>query len=156
MINQTHDPHAATPTLHAGVPLAQARVAMIMLHGRGSSADDILGLAEPLVAADVAYLAPQAAANTWYPYRFVAPVASNEPWLSSALARIDGLLAHVAAAGIPAERTILLGFSQGACLTLEYAARNPQRYGGIAGLSGALIENGDTHRSYSGSLAGTP
>ncbi|HMP40782.1 MAG TPA: hypothetical protein PKA05_10415, partial [Roseiflexaceae bacterium] len=83
MINQTHDPHAAAAAVHAGVPLAQARVAMIMLHGRGSSADDILGLAEPLVAADVAYLAPQAAANTWYPYRFVAPVASNEPWLSS-------------------------------------------------------------------------
>ena len=108
-------------------------------------------------AADgVAYLAPQAANNTWYPNRFIAPVASNEPWLSSALASLDDVLQTVAAAGISAERTVLLGFSQGGCLALEYAARNPQRYGAIVGLSAGLIENGDKPRAYSGTLAGTP
>jgi predicted esterase len=127
-----------------------------MIHGRGATAADILSLADEFDAPDLAYLAPQAAGGQWYPNRFIAPVASNEPWLSSALAVVGEVLAHVAGAGIPAERTLLLGFSQGACLTLEYAARNPRRYGGLIGLSGALIENGDQPRDYSGSLDGTP
>lgn len=150
------DPHAGQPVLARGAPLAQARAAMVLLHGRGASAGDILTIADELEAPDVAFLAPQAAGYTWYPNRFIEPVARNEPWLSSALGLVGGLMARVAEAGIPAERTLVLGFSQGACLTLEYVARNPRRYGGVAGLSGALIENGDAPRSYEGSLAGTP
>jgi predicted esterase len=148
--------HAGRPILHAGVLLEQARVAMLLVHGRGGSADDIISLAGPLQAPDVAYFAPQAANNTWYPNRFIAPVATNEPWLTYALELLGALLGHIADGGVPPERTILLGFSQGACLTVEYAARNPQRYGGVAVLSGALIENGDAPREYAGSLAGTP
>lgn len=151
----TNNPHYGQPVLATGAPLAQARAAMVMVHGRGASAEDILSLAAEFGAADVAYLAPQAANSTWYPNRFTAPLAQNEPWFSSAIATLDRLLEHVAAA-IPAERTILLGFSQGACLTLEYAARHPQRYGGVVALSGALIENGDQPRAYDGSLNGTP
>jgi len=148
--------HRGQPVLTVGVPLAEAQAAMIMVHGRGASAHDILLLAQEWRADGVAYLAPQAADNTWYPNRFIAPVATNEPWLSSALASLDDVLQTVAAAGISAERTVLLGFSQGGCLALEYAARNPQRYGAIVGLSAGLIENGDKPRSYSGTLAGTP
>lgn len=142
-------------TLHSGAPLETARAATIMLHGRGASAEDILGIAGELSLPDMAYLAPQANGGQWYPQRFTAPLAANEPWLSDALAAIAELLAHLAAAGIPAERTALLGFSQGACLALEYAARNPQRYLGVAGLSGALIGE-RTRTDYPGSLAGTP
>jgi predicted esterase len=148
--------HRGQPVLTAGAPLAQAKAAMVMVHGRGASARDILLLAEEWNASDVAYLAPQAVNNTWYPNRFIAPVATNEPWLSSALASLDDVLQTVASAGIGAERTVLLGFSQGGCLALEFAARNPRRYGAIVGLSAGLIENGDKPRTYSGSLAGTP
>src|SRR5687767_9534787 len=155
MTNQAH-PHQGQPVYARGASLESASVAMIMIHGRGATAADILSLADEFDAADVAYLAPQAAGGQWYPNRFIAPVATNEPWLSSALAVVGDALAHVAGAGIPAERTLLLGFSQGACLTLEYAARNPRRYGGLIGLSGALIENGDQPRDYTGSLDGTP
>jgi predicted esterase len=129
---------------------------MIMLHGRGASAQDILALVPEWRASEVAFLAPQAANNTWYPNRFIAPIASNEPWLTSALQIVAGLLDQVSAAGIPGGRTMLLGFSQGACLALEFAARFPRRYGGVIGLSGALIENGDRPRAYTGDLAGTP
>lgn len=148
--------HRGLPLVAAGAPLAQAQVAMVMVHGRGASARDILMLAQEWHAVDVAYLAPQAANGTWYPNRFVAPVATNEPWLSSALECVGDVLQQIAAAGIAAERTLLLGFSQGGCLALEYAARHPQRYGGVVSLSAGLIENGDKPRSYSGSLAGTP
>jgi phospholipase/carboxylesterase len=148
--------HRGLPVLAAGAPLAQARVAMVMVHGRGASARDILILAQEWQLAEIAYLAPQAANGTWYPNRFVAPVAANEPWLSSALACVGDVLLQVASAGIAEERTLLLGFSQGGCLALEYAARHPQRYGGVVGLSAGLIENGDEPRSYAGSLAGTP
>jgi predicted esterase len=129
---------------------------MVMLHGRGASASDVLSLANEFQTTDVAYLAPQAAGSTWYPNRFSAPVVSNEPWLTSALGVVAGALSLVAAAGIPVERTLLLGFSQGACLALEYAARNPKHYGGMIGLSGALIENGDEPRVYQGTLDRTP
>jgi predicted esterase len=156
MSRQGDGMHRGNPVLSAGVPLAQARAAVIMVHGRGASARDILMLAQELQTEDVAYLAPQAANSTWYPNRFVAPVASNEPWLSSALAAVGDLLARVADGGIGPERTVLLGFSQGACLALEYAARHPQRYGALVGLSGGLIENGDQPRIYTGSLEGTP
>jgi phospholipase/carboxylesterase len=149
-------PHHSQPILTAGVPLGSAQAAMVLAHGRGATAADILELAAELARPDIAYLAPQAAGNAWYPNRFLEPIASNEPWLSSALATFAQVLAQVAAAGIPAERTMLLGFSQGACLLLEFVARHARRYGGMVGLSGGLIGPDDTPRDYPGSLAGTP
>jgi phospholipase/carboxylesterase len=149
-------PHDGQPVKTAGVPLASAQAAMIMLHGRGARAEDILTLVPELNQPGFAYLAPQAEAGSWYPYRFTEPTQKNEPWLSAALGVIDKMLLTVSEAGIPAERTILLGFSQGACLMLEYAARHARRYGGLAGLSGGLIGPDDTPRNYPGSLAGTP
>ena len=149
-------PHRGQPVRFAGRPLERARAVMLMLHGRGARAEDILSLADEFAQPEFAYLAPQAADNTWYPNRFLAPVEENEPWLSSALDFIGSVLNQILAAGIPYERTILLGFSQGACLTLEFAARNARRYGGVVGLSGALIGPDDAPRDDKGSLAGTP
>lgn len=150
------DSHQGQPVLQAGLSLEQAHKAMIMIHGRGASAQDILTLVPELNQPDFAYLAPQAANYTWYPNRFMEPIASNEPWLSSALALVGSLIDRVSMAGIPLERTMLLGFSQGACLTLEFVARNARRYGGVAGLSGGLIGPDDTPRDYPGNLNGTP
>jgi len=144
------------PVLFMGEPLGQARAAMVMVHGRGATAEDILELAVELNRTGFAYLAPQAANNSWYPQSFLAPIASNEPWLSSALDRLSTVLQRVEEGGIPRERTILLGFSQGACLALEFAARHAQRYGGIAALSGGLIGPDGTPRDYPGSFGGTP
>jgi phospholipase/carboxylesterase len=149
-------PHQGQPLLTAGEALEKARAAMIMIHGRGASAEDILELAAELKQPRFAFLAPQASGHTWYPNSFLAPIASNEPGLSSGLAVIAALLERLAGAGIPAERTMLLGFSQGACLMLEFAARNARRYGGVVGLSGGLIGPDGTPRDYAGSLAGTP
>ncbi len=154
--NRPTDPHAQTPVMVAGESLASARAALVMVHGRGASAEDILSLADVLDVAGYALLAPQAAGFQWYPYPFTAPTEQNEPYLSSALTKVGSVLAQVADAGIPLERTVLLGFSQGACLSLEYAARNAQRYGGVAGLSGALIGPDGAPRDYPGSLAGVP
>jgi predicted esterase len=150
------NPHEGQPVLGYGAPLEGARAAMVMLHGRGANARDILGLAYALDRPDVAYLAPDAAGNTWYPYSFLAPIPQNEPWLSSALAFVGRTVEQVRAAGVPTERMILLGFSQGACLTLEFVARNARRYGGVAALTGGLIGPDGTPRDYAGSLAGTP
>jgi len=149
-------PHRGRPVFMAGKPIAEAKVAMILLHGRGADADDILGLAEEFAQTEIAYIAPTAASNSWYPNSFLVPFARNEPWLSSALAAVASLLTQVAAAGIPAERTVLLGFSQGACLTLESVARHAHRYGAAIALSGALIGPEDAPRDYTGSLDGTP
>ena len=149
-------PHQGQPLLVAGESLEKARAAMIMVHGRGASAEDILGLSADLKQPGFVYLAPQAAGYSWYPNSFLAPIASNEPGLSSGLAVIASILEQLAGAGIPAERTIVLGFSQGACLSLEFVARNARHYGGVAGLSGGLIGPDDTPRNYAGSLAGTP
>ena len=140
----------------AGEPLEVAKAAMLMVHGRGASAEDILSLAEHLDVSRFAYLAPQASNNTWFPNSFRGPIADNEPWLSSALAFMDEVYAMITKAGIAPEKTMVLGFSQGACLTLEFATRHTQRYGGLVGLSGALIGPEDALRDYSGSLAGTP
>lgn len=148
--------HQSHSIVVAGTPIASADLAMIMLHGRGATAESILALANELKANRVAYLAPQAAGNSWYPNRFIAPIASNQPWLDSALETLSQLFVQVSKAGIPTERTIILGFSQGACLSLEFAARNPRRYGAVIALSGALIEQGDQAREYDGSLLGTP
>jgi len=139
-----------------GADLAGAPAAVVLVHGRGATAQDILTLVPEFDRPDLAYLAPQAAGNTWYPFPFMQPLERNEPWLSSALARLGSLMAEIAAAGMSPERTVLLGFSQGACLALEYAARHAQRYGGLAGLSGGLIGPDGTSRDYPGSLAGTP
>lgn len=149
-------PHEGQPVAFAGEPLDRAPAAMIMLHGRGATSQDILSLVPLLAQPHFAYLAPQASGNTWYPNRYLAPIADNEPWLSSALAFVDQVLGQVERAGIPPERTMLLGFSQGACLTLEFAARHARRYGGVAGLTGALIGPEDTPRNYPGALDGTP
>jgi predicted esterase len=149
-------PHHGQPVRAAGASLDRARAAMLMVHGRGARAEDILSLADEFALPEFAYLAPQAAGNTWYPNRFLVPMEENEPWLSSALEFVGDVLNQITSAGIPPERTILLGFSQGACLTLEFAARNARRYGGVVGLSGALIGPPGTPRNYEGSLAGTP
>ncbi len=149
-------PHRDRPVLTLGSQLAQAKSAMIMLHGRGANAQDILELAGEFQQAGTIYIAPSAANDTWYPNSFLAPLSSNEPWLSSALSAIASLLTQTKEAGIPAERTILLGFSQGACLTLEFVARNTRRYGGVIALSGGLIGPEGTPRDYTGSLAGSP
>ena len=152
----SQNPHYGQPVQTSGEPLGRARAAMLMVHGRGARAEDILTLAGPLALPGFTFLAPQAAGNTWYPNRFLEPVEQNEPWLSSALGRLGDLLEQIRRNGVPYERTILLGFSQGACLALEFAARNARRYGGIAGLSGALIGAPDAPRQDSGALAGTP
>ena len=148
-------PHDGQPVLLAGEPLEQAAAAMILLHGRGASAHDIMTIATEVADPDFAYLAPEAAGNAWYPNRFMEPLDSNEPWLSSALETVGRVLALVEE-HIPAESVILLGFSQGACLTLEFAARAARRCGGLIGLSGGLIGPDDTPRDYAGSLDGTP
>ena len=154
--NVPEDPHQAQTVRLAGAPLDRAKCAMLMVHGRGARAEDILTLADQLNQPDFAYLAPQAAGQTWYPNRFLVPIAENEPWLASALSFVERVFVEINDAGIPSERIILLGFSQGACLTLEYAARNARRYGGIVGLSGALIGPDGTPRNYEGSLMRTP
>ena len=148
-------PHDGQPVLFAGEPLEKAAAAMILLHGRGASAHDIMTIAAEVADPDFAYLAPEAAGNAWYPNRFMEPLESNEPWLSSALETVGRVLGLVEEK-LPAQSVILLGFSQGACLALEYAARNARRYGGLVGLSGGLIGPDDTPRDYPGSLAGTP
>lgn len=152
--------HQTQPVYATGTALDQADAALIMIHGRGASASDILSLTQELDITGYACLAPQAAGGQWYPYRFIEPVEKNEPYLTSALETVDGVVNHVVQTGIPREKIIVLGFSQGACLALEYAARKanqfPQRYGGVVALSGALIMNGDRPRDYTGSLEGTP
>jgi len=148
--------HQGQPVLRAGAPLERAKAAMIMVHGRGATAESILTLAPEFDQPEFAYLAPQAAGNTWYPYSFMSPIPNNEPGISSGMAALAAVLAAVQAAGIPAERTILLGFSQGACLAAEFGARNARRYGGLIALSGGLIGPDGTPRDYAGSLDGTP
>ena len=150
------DPHANQPVLQAGAPIAAARLVAIMLHGRGASAEDILGLAGEFSVPDVAYLAPQAAGHTWYPYSFLMPIERNEPSLTSALRLIETLLASAGAQGFPPEKVALMGFSQGACLSLEFAARHAQRFAAIAAFSGGLIGPPGTPRDYPGSFGGTP
>ena len=150
------DPHRGQPVLTFGAPIAGARVAMIMVHGRGASAEDMAGLAAELRTTEIAFLAPQAAGRTWYPYSFLSPIEENEPGITSGLTVIAGLIDHLVAQQVPHERIALLGFSQGACLALEFAARHPRRYQAVVGLSGGLIGPPGTPRDYPGTLAGTP
>jgi predicted esterase len=149
-------PHGGQPVIQAGAALQGARSAMVLVHGRGDGASGILQLADAFAVPGMAYLAPQASGNTWYPNRFLAPIPSNEPWLSSALAGLTNLLSQIEAAGVPPMHTVLLGFSQGACLALEFAVRNPRRYGALVGLSGGLIGPPGTVWPQTGSLEGTP
>ena len=141
--------------MQGGEPLASARAAMILLHGRGASAEDIMTIASEVQQPGWAYLAPQAAGSAWYPNPFTAPLERNEPYLSAALDMLSNLVGRVEAT-VPAQRLILLGFSQGACLTLEWAARHARRYGAVVGLSGGLIGPDGTPRDYPGSVEGTP
>lgn len=154
--DQIEGPHQGQPVLATGEPLETARAAMIMVHGRGATAESILELATDFKRPGFIYLAPQAAHYSWYPNSFLAPTDSNEPGLSSGLAVIATLLEQLAQAGIALEKTILLGFSQGACLSLEFVARHARRYGGVVGLSGGLIGPDSTPRNYPGSFEGTP
>ncbi len=149
-------PHGGRPILATGAALDEARGAVVMLHGRGGSAEDILSLSAYVRQADLAFLAPAAAGNVWYPQRFLEPRAVNAPYLGAALETVGNILADLNAAGLPDERIVLLGFSQGACLALETAARRPARYGGVVALSGGLIGADAELWQGDARLAGTP
>jgi predicted esterase len=150
------DPHRGQPVLRAGADFGAAKAAMIMLHGRGADAADILGLSDVIGHKDIVYIAPEAAGHSWYPYSFLAPVTRNEPGRSSALGVISLLVRTLGEAKLPPEKIAILGFSQGACLATEFVARSPRRYGGVFALSGGLIGETIAPKDYSGSLDGTP
>lgn len=156
MVTDPLDPHAAAAVHISGSPLATARLAIVAIHGRGATAADIAGLAAEVAPPRSAIVAPEAVGNTWYPCRFMEPRERNEPWLSSALALVGRIVEEVETAGVPAERIALLGFSQGACLVSDFAARRPRRYGGLLVLSGGLVGPPGSRFAYEGSLAGTP
>lgn len=156
MMAAVSDPHAGQRVLRSGPAPRDARLVAILLHGRGASAEDILSLADRFSATDIAYVAPQATGSTWYPYSFLAPIAQNEPWLGSALRVLAGLVEDLDQQGIRAERLVMMGFSQGACLTLEFAARHARRYAAVAAFTGGLIGPAGTSWDYPGDFAGTP
>ena len=139
-----------------GKSLQDAEKALVMLHGRGADARDILGLAPRLNVNDFALLAPQATNHVWYPYSFLAKPEENEPWLSSALDLLKEVVNDISEQGIAKENIYLLGFSQGACLALEFAARNASRYGGVAAFTGGLIGDRINRDNYSGDFNGMP
>jgi predicted esterase len=148
--------HSGQPVLTHGAPLGKARAAMIMIHGRGATAYDILSLSTYLTQEHVAFMAPQAANSVWYPLPFTQPLANNEPWYGSTMSVVDGLVGQALAAGIPAEKVMLLGFSQGAVTVLEYALRHPRRYCGVIGLSGSLMVDTQAAPPTGAGLAQTP
>jgi phospholipase/carboxylesterase len=133
------DPHGNGEVLHFGAPLNQSKLAVVLLHGRGGSADEILGLGHAIGEPGVAYLAPQAKGHTWYPQSFLAPRQVNEPFLSSALAKVNAVVRSIEEAGVPRDRIVIGGFSQGACLSTEFVKSFPARYGGLIALTGGLI-----------------
>jgi len=149
-------PHANEPLLLGGAPLEHAPLALVLVHGRGGSAEGMMPIARAAGAVDAAWIAPRAAGNSWYPHRFLSPFAHNEPHLSSAIDAIDRAVQAAVAAGVDPERVLLVGFSQGACLSIEYALRHARRYGGVAALAGAML--GDEHdvRLADGDLCKTP
>lgn len=151
-----NDPHGDQPVRAVGASLEQAAAAVILLHGRGASAEDILGLATEMYDERVAYLAPQAADHRWYPLSFMAPIKDNEPWLSSALAKVGSIVKQAVDAGVSLEHIFICGFSQGGCLSAEFAARNPARYGGVISLTGGLIGPPDIDLRHPGNFAGMP
>ena len=150
--------HETQEVVRAGKSLEEADAAIIVIHGRGATAQSMIPLAQALNAESIAVLAPQAANYEWYPQRFTAPKEQNEPYLGSALTMLEQLVQEVENSGIPKDRLILSGFSQGACLTSEFAAQNPVRYGGLLIFSGGLIGDGPSapRESYQGSLDSTP
>jgi phospholipase/carboxylesterase len=148
--------HGGQPVVEAGAPLGTGPGAVIMVHGRGAAPDNILDLVPHLTHPELTYLAPTAADRTWYPHSFMTAIAANEPWLSSALATLASLVARIEAAGVPRARIVLLGFSQGACLSSEFAVRHPARYGGVIALSGGLIGPPGTEWPAQGDFGGTP
>lgn len=152
----TRDPHAREQALLGGAPLQQAPYALVLVHGRGGTADGMLPIARAAGAVDGAWIAPRAAGGSWYPHRFLDAFAANAPYLESALAAVHRGVQLAVSAGISHERIVLVGFSQGACLSLEYVARHGRRYGGVAALAGALIGDDRDVRQDQGDLAGTP
>ncbi len=153
--NNINGPHEDQPVFYKGKKLETADAAMIMVHGRGATAESILTLANEFNVDGIAYLAPQANMNTWYPYSFLAPIEINEPGITSGLELIDSIVNDLLSKGFSMDKIFLLGFSQGACLSLEYAARNPANFGGVFGLSGGLIGPTGTPRNYKGSFNGS-
>lgn len=149
-------PHLTQPVYSTGAKLEEASGALILLHGRGATAADILSLSTYLDFAQLAYLAPQAEGYTWYPNRFLAPTDQNEPYLSAALSKIDALVKEVETHEIPVEKIFLGGFSQGACLASEYVIRNPRPYGGLLVFSGGFIGPLGMQRQPNGDLQGMP
>jgi phospholipase/carboxylesterase len=139
-----------------GRPLAEASGAVILLHGRGGSAEDILSLANEFCLPELAYLAPEAPGNSWYPNSFLAPRAQNEPWLTSSLHKVEATLQMAHDAGISSERIVIGGFSQGACLATEFVASHPRRYAGLIAFTGGLIGPPGADLTHTGNLAGTP
>lgn len=139
-----------------GKELTATSKVLIMLHGRGGSAEDILSFASHLDVKDFTLFAPEATNNSWYPYSFLAPPSQNEPWLSSALQLLKDLLNEIISKGVPAENIYFTGFSQGACLTLEFIARNAKKYGGVAAFTGGLIGDKIYKENYNGDFVGTP
>ena len=152
----TADPHAEQKVIAAGTPLAQAAGTLILLHGRGSNAEDILGLGQAIAPSGWALLAPQAAGNTWYPLSFLAPREQNEPYLSSALNKVRAVVEAALTESLHPEKVAIAGFSQGACLATEFVGRNPRRYGALLGFTGGLIGPPDEPLTLTGDLAGTP
>lgn len=149
-------PHQPSALLQEGVPIEDAKAVMILVHGRGASAESMLPLAGAIAIGETCYIAPQAAGFTWYPYSFLSPAEQNEPGLSSGLQKIHDLVEQVTAAGLPHHQILLAGFSQGACLVSEYVARHPQTFGGVIAWSGGLIGDRVDPALYSGSLEQTP
>ncbi len=150
------DPHGNQPVINTGKKPGEARAVMIMIHGRGATAESIISLSGEIKVDDTAYLAPQANNYTWYPYSFLSPIEMNEPGITSGLRLIDSMIEGLLKSGLASERIFLLGFSQGACLSLEYAARNPRRFGGVIGLSGGLIGPPGSKWNDKGDFKGTP
>lgn len=149
------DPHADQPIETAGAPATVADAAVVFLHGRGATASGMLALADELRYRGATFVAPQAARSRWYPDSTYAPIERNQPWVDSALRRVSAALELAAAADVPPERTILVGFSQGASIAAEFVGRHPRRYGGLAVLSGGLL-GGDRGDRFDGSIEETP
>jgi phospholipase/carboxylesterase len=156
MRSNADDPHCGQPVLQRGAPLNSAKGAVVLLHGRGASAEDILGLAQDFDLPELAYLAPDAAEHTWYPYSFLSPIEQNQPWLDSALKFVGETVQRAITNGIERQKVAIVGFSQGACLATEFVARNAARYGGLVAFTGGLIGPPGAKFVYSGDLAGTP
>lgn len=149
-------PHQELPQAEHGASLPRAKAAMVMVHGRGATAQSMFPLADEFAQPDFHYRAPQAQNHTWYPYSFLAPKEKNQPGISSGIQMLHNVLNDITSAGIPGERTILLGFSQGACLATEFAARHPQKMGGVVAFSGGLIGPDIDATNYTGSMEQTP